>query len=138
MTQNEIVVGLKRFIPALRWQLRRRGLTVPFDEHDLITEITHSLTRPQRAIDNDEPNRICSRAARVPPEDRSATTVVVNHSAGTQYVATVRRHEVRVDQALDSGGTDEAPSPGGAIRWPPVWPTSPGNTWSVTAWIVRA
>ena len=30
---------------------------------------------------------------------------------GHAVVATVRRHEVRVDQALDSGGTDEAPSP---------------------------
>jgi putative redox protein len=45
------------------------------------------------------------------PEDRSATTVVVNHSAATKYVATVRGHEVRVDQPLDGGGTDEAPSP---------------------------
>jgi len=29
------------FIAALRRQLRRRGIDVPFDEHDLIVEITH-------------------------------------------------------------------------------------------------
>jgi putative redox protein len=45
------------------------------------------------------------------PEDGSATTIVVEHSAGTKYIATVRGHEVRVDQPLDGGGTDEAPSP---------------------------
>jgi putative redox protein len=45
------------------------------------------------------------------PEDGSATAVVVKHSAGTRYVATVRGHEVRVDQPLADGGTDEAPSP---------------------------
>jgi hypothetical protein len=28
------------FVAALRRQLRRRGLDVPFDEHDLIAEIT--------------------------------------------------------------------------------------------------
>jgi putative redox protein len=44
-------------------------------------------------------------------EDGSATTVVVKHSTGTKYVATVRGHEVRVDQPLADGGTDEAPSP---------------------------
>jgi putative redox protein len=45
------------------------------------------------------------------PENASAATVVVKHSAGTKYVATVRGHEVRVDQPLADGGTDEAPSP---------------------------
>jgi putative redox protein len=45
------------------------------------------------------------------PEGGSATTVVVKHSAGTKYVATVRGHEVRVDQPLADGGTDGAPSP---------------------------
>lgn len=66
MTQNEIVVGLDDL------SLRCAG---SFDAEDSrsrstnttpITEITHPLTRPQRSIDNDEPNRICS-AARVPP-----------------------------------------------------------------------
>jgi predicted secreted protein len=33
--------GQGMFIAALRRQLRRRGLDVPFDEHDLIAEITH-------------------------------------------------------------------------------------------------
>ena len=32
--------GQGLFITALRRQLRRRGLDVPFDEHDLIAEIT--------------------------------------------------------------------------------------------------
>ena len=32
--------GQGMFIAALRRQLRRRGLDVPFDEHDLIAEIT--------------------------------------------------------------------------------------------------
>ena len=45
------------------------------------------------------------------PEDGSVNTVVVKHTAGTKYVATVRCHEVRVDQPLADGGTDEAPSP---------------------------
>jgi putative redox protein len=44
-------------------------------------------------------------------EHGSATTVAVKHSTGTKYVATVRGHEVRVDQPLADGGTDEAPSP---------------------------
>jgi putative redox protein len=44
------------------------------------------------------------------PEDGSATTVVVEHTMGTQYVATVRGHQVRVDQPLAGGGTDEAPT----------------------------
>jgi putative redox protein len=39
------------------------------------------------------------------------TTVVVEHRAGTKYVATVRGHQVRVDQPFVDGGTDEAPSP---------------------------
>ena len=33
--------GQGMFVAALRRQLRRRGLDVPFDEHDLIAEITH-------------------------------------------------------------------------------------------------
>ena len=33
--------GQGMFIAALRRQLRRRGVDVPFDEHDLIVEITH-------------------------------------------------------------------------------------------------
>jgi uncharacterized OsmC-like protein len=45
------------------------------------------------------------------PEEGSATTVVVEHAAGTKYVATVRGHQVRVDQPIAGGGTDEAPSP---------------------------
>lgn len=45
------------------------------------------------------------------PEDGSATTVVVEHATGTNYVATVRGHEVRVDQPLSGGGTDQAPTP---------------------------
>ena len=45
------------------------------------------------------------------PEEGSATTVVVEHTTGTKYVATVRGHEVRVDQPLAGGGTDEAPTP---------------------------
>jgi putative redox protein len=45
------------------------------------------------------------------PDDGSANTVVVEHSTGTKYVATVRGHEVRVDQPLAGGGTDEAPTP---------------------------
>jgi uncharacterized OsmC-like protein len=45
------------------------------------------------------------------PEDGSASTVVVEHNTVTKYVATVRGHEVRVDQPLADGGTDEAPSP---------------------------
>jgi putative redox protein len=45
------------------------------------------------------------------PEDGSATTVVVKHSADTKCVATVRGHELRVDQPLADGGTDEAPNP---------------------------
>lgn len=45
------------------------------------------------------------------PEDGSATTLVVEHTTGTQYVATVRGHQVRVDQPLAGGGTDEAPTP---------------------------
>ena len=45
------------------------------------------------------------------PEDGSATTVVVEHTAGTKYVATVRGHQVRADQPIAGGGTDEAPSP---------------------------
>jgi hypothetical protein len=32
--------GQGMFVAALRRQLRRRGLDVPFDEHDLIAEIT--------------------------------------------------------------------------------------------------
>jgi putative redox protein len=44
-------------------------------------------------------------------EGRPASTVVVEHSTGTKYVATVRGHEVRVDQPLAAGGTDEAPTP---------------------------
>lgn len=35
---------------------------------------------------------------------------MVEHSTGTKYVATVRGHEVRVDQPLAAGGTDEAPT----------------------------
>jgi putative redox protein len=42
---------------------------------------------------------------------RPADEVVVEHSTVTKYVATVRGHEVRVDQPLADGGTDEAPSP---------------------------
>ena len=69
MTRNEIVVGLNDS------SLRCAG---SFDAEDSrsrstnttsITEITHSLTRPQRAIDNDEPNRIC----RGPLESRPRT-----------------------------------------------------------------
>jgi hypothetical protein len=33
--------GQDMFVAALREQLRRRGLEVPFDEHDLIAETTH-------------------------------------------------------------------------------------------------
>jgi uncharacterized OsmC-like protein len=36
---------------------------------------------------------------------------VVEHNTVTKYVATVRGHEVRVDQPLAAGGTDEAPTP---------------------------
>jgi putative redox protein len=36
---------------------------------------------------------------------------VVEHNTVTRYVATVRGHEVRVDQPLAAGGTDEAPTP---------------------------
>jgi putative redox protein len=39
------------------------------------------------------------------------TTVVVEHTTGTKYVATVRGHQVRVDQPLAGGGIDEAPTP---------------------------
>jgi putative redox protein len=45
------------------------------------------------------------------PEGGSVSTVVVEHKTVTKYVATVRAHEVRVDQPLADGGTDEAPSP---------------------------
>jgi putative redox protein len=45
------------------------------------------------------------------PEGGSANTVVVEHNTVTKYVATVRGHEVRVDQPLAAGGTDEAPTP---------------------------
>ena len=45
------------------------------------------------------------------PERGSASTVVVEHNTVTKYVATVRGHEVRVDQPLAAGGTDEAPTP---------------------------
>jgi putative redox protein len=45
------------------------------------------------------------------PEGGSASTVVVEHNTVTRYVATVRGHEVRVDQPLAAGGTDEAPTP---------------------------
>jgi predicted secreted protein len=38
--------GEGMFIAALRRQLRRRGIDIPFDEHDLIAEIT----RPERHI----------------------------------------------------------------------------------------
>lgn len=44
-------------------------------------------------------------------EGGSASTVVVEHNTVTKYVATVRGHEVRVDQPLAAGGTDEAPTP---------------------------
>ena len=36
---------------------------------------------------------------------------VVGDSTVTKYVATVRGHEVRVDQPLAAGGTDEDPTP---------------------------
>jgi putative redox protein len=45
------------------------------------------------------------------PEGGSASTVVVEHNTVTKYLATVRGHEVRVDQPLAAGGTDEAPTP---------------------------
>ena len=45
------------------------------------------------------------------PEGGSVSTVVVEHKTVTKYVATVRGHEVRVDQPLADGGNDEAPSP---------------------------
>jgi len=45
------------------------------------------------------------------PEGGSASTVEVEHNTVTRYVATVRGHEVRVDQPLAAGGTDEAPTP---------------------------
>jgi putative redox protein len=61
-------------------------------------------------IDDDQSSFSCPTAARV-PRDGSATTVVVEHTTGTKYVATVRGHEVRVDQPLTGGGTDEAPTP---------------------------
>jgi putative redox protein len=40
-----------------------------------------------------------------------ASTVVVEHSTGMRYVATVRGHEVWVDQPFVAGGTDAAPTP---------------------------
>jgi hypothetical protein len=46
MTSNRRVIaaharaGQGMFIAALHRQLRRRGLDIPFDEHDLIAEIT--------------------------------------------------------------------------------------------------
>jgi hypothetical protein len=69
------------------------------------------------------------------PEDGSATTLVVEHTTGTQYVATVRGHQVRVDQPLTGGGTDEAPTPSSCSspRWRPAWPISQVNTSSATA-----
>jgi putative redox protein len=45
------------------------------------------------------------------PNDGSAPTILVEHIAGTEYVATVRGHKVQVDQPLAGGGTDEAASP---------------------------
>ncbi|MGH9248572.1 MAG: OsmC family protein [Acidimicrobiales bacterium] len=39
------------------------------------------------------------------------TQIMVVHIAGDAYAADVRGHEVRVDQPLDLGGTDTAPSP---------------------------
>lgn len=39
------------------------------------------------------------------PEDGSEDTIVVEHTAGTKYVATMRGHEVQVDQPLAGGGT---------------------------------
>jgi putative redox protein len=51
------------------------------------------------------------RPAQSRHEDMSARTVVVEHSTGTKYVATVRGHEVWVDQSLAAGGTDAAPTP---------------------------
>ena len=48
--------GQGMFIAALRRQLRRRGLDVPFDEHDLIAEITQRLTRHEGAINDGWPS----------------------------------------------------------------------------------
>lgn len=57
------------------------------------------------------PARPAGRPRASRPEGGSANTVLVKHSAGMRYVATVRGHEVRVDQPLADGGTDKAPSP---------------------------
>jgi uncharacterized OsmC-like protein len=114
MTQNEIVVGLDDS------SLHCAGSFDAEDSRSRSTNttssprsLTHSLTGPDLREQSTmtSPTGICRGPLESRPQDRSATTVVVNHSAGTQYVATVRRHEVRVDQALDSGGTDEAPCP---------------------------
>jgi putative redox protein len=51
------------------------------------------------------------RPAQAHHEGGSASTVLVEHSTGTKYVATMRGHEVRVDQPLAAGGTDAGPTP---------------------------
>ena len=66
------------------------------------------------------------------PEDGSEATIVVEHTAGTKYVATMRGHEVQVDQPLAGGGTP-TPVELFVVSLATCVAYSQGNTLSVTA-----